>query len=44
MDVHVDNLVLAAMEGPRVEDTETSAVIGWAGTEFCSRCKWQKFH
>ena len=27
------------MEGPKLEDTESSAVIHWACTEFCSRYK-----
>ena len=43
MDVHVDNLMLIAMEGPKLEVTETSAVICRACTEFYSRRERQKF-
>ena len=32
------------MEGPKLENTESSAVIHWAYTEFCSRHKRQNFN
>ena len=35
--------MLIAMEGPKLEDTESSAVICQACTEFCSRHERQKF-
>ena len=42
-DVHVDNLMLIATEGPRLEGTETSAVICHTCTEVYSRRDRQKF-
>ena len=35
--------LLIAREGPKFEDTESSAVIRWACTEFCSMCKRLNF-
>ena len=32
------------VEDPKLEDTESSAVIHWACTEFCSRCKRLTFN
>ena len=43
MDVHADNLMLIAMEVPRLKDTETGAVIHCTGTEFCRMHDRQKF-
>ena len=36
--------MLIAMKGPKLEDTESSAVICQACTEFCSRHERQKFN
>ena len=35
--------MLTAMEGPKLKDTESRAVICRACTEFCNRCKSQNF-
>ena len=36
--------MLISIEGPKLEDTKSSAVTHLASTEFCSRHERQKFH
>ena len=36
--------LFTAMEGPKLKDAESSAIIGWACTEICSRHKRQTFN